>query len=227
MSIKIIGAGLPRTGTNTLKQSLEQLGHKHVYHMKELLVNPEKLHYWKTLDDTGDTDWDALYEGYDGTVDFPGYPWYKEHMKRYPDAKVILTVRDFEAWYKSVDSTVFRAGPQTPGEKIKMMGKLLTSARIRNVVKCIKWFKKVFFADNLQGKFGDKEFAKKFWEDHIAEIKASVPADKLLVYDVRDGWAPLCKFLGVPEPSEEPLPHLNKKENFMAMLPKLMKGEMV
>ena len=90
MSIKIIGAGLPRTGTNTLKQSLEQLGYKHVYHMKELLVNPDKLHLWKTLDETGDTDWDALYEGYDGTVDFPGYPWYKEHMKRYPDAKVIL-----------------------------------------------------------------------------------------------------------------------------------------
>ena len=105
MSIKIIGAGLPRTGTNTLKQSLEQLGYKHVYHMKELLVNPDKLHLWKTLDETGDTDWDALYEGYDGTVDFPGYPWYKEHMKQYPDAKVILTVRDFDAWYKSVDST--------------------------------------------------------------------------------------------------------------------------
>jgi hypothetical protein len=226
MSIKIIGAGLPRTGTNTLKQSLEQLGHKHVYHMKELLVNPEKLHYWKTLDETGDTDWDALYEGYDGTVDFPGYPWYKEHMKRYPDAKVILTVRDFEAWYKSVDSTVFRAGPQTPGEKMKMMGKLLFSARARNVIKCIKWFKKVFFAERLQGKFGDKEFAKKFWEDHIAEVKANVPADKLLVYDVREGWGPLCKFLGVEEPAE-PLPHLNKKENFKAMLPKLMKGEMV
>jgi len=147
-------------------------------------------------------------------------------MKRYPDAKVILTVRDFEAWYKSVDSTVFRAGPQTPGEKMKMMGKLLFSARARNVVKCIKWFKKVFFAERLQGKFGDKEFAKKFWEDHIAEVKANVPADKLLVYDVREGWGPLCKFLGVEEPAE-PLPHLNKKENFKAMLPKLMKGEMV
>ncbi len=226
MSIKVIGAGLPRTGTNTLKQSLEQLGLKHVYHMKELLVNPEKLHYWKTLDETGDTDWDGLYKGYDGTVDFPGYPWYKEHMKRYPDAKVILTVRDFEGWYKSVDSTVFRAGPQTPGEKIKMMGKLLTSARIRNVVKCIKWFKKTFFAERLQGKFEDKEFAQKFWNDHLADVKASVPADKLLVYDVRDGWGPLCAFLNVPEPAE-PLPHLNKKENFMAMLPKLMKGEMV
>ncbi len=226
MSIKIIGAGMPRTGTNTLKQSLEQLGYKHVYHMKELLVNPDKLHYWKTLDETGDTDWDALYEGYDGTVDFPGYPWYKEHMKRYPDAKVILTVRDFEAWYKSVDSTVFRAGPQTPGEKIKMLGKLLFNPRIRKVVKCIKWFKKCFFAERLHGKFEDKEFAQKFWEDHLAEVKATVPADKLLIYDVRDGWGPLCTFLGVPEPAE-PLPHLNKKENFMAMLPKLMKGEMV
>jgi hypothetical protein len=226
MSIKIIGAGLPRTGTNTLKDSLEQLGLKHVYHMKELLVNPDKLVYWKQLDDTGDTDWDALYDGFDGTVDFPGYPWYKEHMKRYPEAKVILTVRDFEAWYKSVDSTVFRAGPQTPGEKLKMMGKLLFSARARKVVMCIKWFKKVFFAERLQGKFGDKAFAKQFWESHIADVKASVPKDKLLVYDVRDGWAPLCKFLGVPEPSE-PLPHLNKKENFKAMLPKLMKGDMV
>ena len=194
--------------------------------MKELLVNPEKLHYWKTLDETGDTDWDALYEGYDGTVDFPGYPWYKEHMKRYPDAKVILTVRDFEDWYKSVDSTVFRAGPQTPGEKIKMIGKLLFNARARNVVKCIKWFKKCFFAERLQGKFEDKEFAQKFWENHLADVKANVPEDKLLVYDVRDGWGPLCKFLGVPEPAE-PLPHLNKKENFKAMLPKLMKGEMV
>ena len=174
MSIKIIGAGLPRTGTNTLKVSLVTLGYcNHVYHMKELLVNPERLHYWKTLDETGDTDWDALYEGYDGTVDFPGYPWYKEHMKRYPDAKVILTVRDFESWYKSVDSTVFRAGPQTPVEKIKMLSKLLLSARARNVVKVIKWFKKVFFAERLQGKFGDKEFAKKILGKSYCRGKSS------------------------------------------------------
>ncbi len=224
MSLKIIGAGLPRTGTNTLKESLEQLGLKHVYHMKELILNPERLKYWKQLHETGDTDWDALYEGYDGTVDFPGYPWYKEHMKRYPDAKVILTVRDFESWYKSVDSTVFRAGPQTPGEKIKMIGKLLFSARARKVVQVIKWFKGVFFAEKLQGKFGDKDFARQFWDNHLADVKAYVPKDKLLVYDVRDGWGPLCKFLGVPEP-KEPLPHLNKKENFKKMLPKLMKGE--
>lgn len=225
MSIKIIGAGFPRTGTTTLKRCLETLGHSKVYHMKELLVNPTMLHYWKTLDETGDTDWEGLYSDYDATVDFPGYPWYKEHMKKYPDAKVILTIRDFEGWYKSVDRTVFRAGPQTPLEKIKMIGKLLTNSRVRNVVKCIKFFKKIFFADELKGKFLDKEFAKKVWEDHIVEVKAYVPQEKLLVYDVRDGWGPICKFLDVPEPPE-PLPHLNKKENFKEMLPQLMKGNM-
>ena len=224
MSLKVIGAGFPRTGTTTLKGCLEMLGCQHVYHMKELLIKPERLHFWKTLDDTGDTDWEGLYEGFDATVDFPGYPWYKEHMKRYPDAKVILTVRDFESWYNSVSSTVLKAGPQTPGQKLKMMGKLLMSARARKVVKCIKWFKDKFFAREFEGRFEDKEFVRAKWEAYHASVKKYVPADKLLVYDVRDGWEPLCKFMGVPVP-DEPMPHLNKKENFKVMLPKLMKGE--
>ena len=89
MSIQIIGAGFPRTGTNTLRESLDKLGFKKTYHMKELLVHPENLHYWQTLKNTGTTEWEELYNGYKATVDFPCYPWYKEHMKRYPDAKVI------------------------------------------------------------------------------------------------------------------------------------------
>lgn len=225
MSIKIIGAGFPRTGTTTLKRSLETLGFKRVYHMKELLVNPHMIHYWKTLDQTGTTDWDGLYANYDATVDFPCYPWYKEHMERYPEARVILTVRDFESWYNSISSTVLKAGPQTPGEKIKMMGKLLTSSRARKVVRCIKLFKDKFFAREFEGRFEDKAYAESKWNEHLAEVKRYVPEDKLLVYDVRDGWKPLCAFLGVPEPAE-PLPHLNKKENFKEMLPKLMKGQM-
>ena len=226
MSIKIIGAGTPRTGTTTLKKCLETLGYTKTYHMKELLVNPHNLHYWKRLRETGTTDWEGLYNGYQATVDFPCYPWYKEHMERYPDAKVILTIRDFESWYKSVSSTVFTAGPQTPAEKIKMLGKLLVSSRARNVVKCIKFFKSYFFEEALQGKFADKEYVRAFWEGHIASVKEHVPEDKLLVYDVRDGWGPLCEFLGKPIPEEE-LPHLNKKENFKEMLPELMKGNMV
>ena len=84
MSIKIIGAGFPRTGTNTLKRSLEILGYEKTYHFKDLILNPENLHYWETLRDTGTTKWDEIYDGYQGSVDFPCYPWYKEHMERIP-----------------------------------------------------------------------------------------------------------------------------------------------
>lgn len=226
MSIKIIGAGFPRTGTTTLKRSLEELGYSKTYHMKELLVNPEKLPFWLELEQSRTTDWDKLYDGYQASVDFPGYPYYKEQMEKYPDAKVILTVRPFDKWYASVESTVWKAGPQNLPEKLGMMWKMLINPRVRKVVQCIKMFKRVFFAKQMQGKFTDKAFAEKLWNDHIEEVKAHVPVDKLLIYDVRDGWEPLCKFLDKPIPAE-PLPHLNKKENFKEMLPKLMKGEMV
>lgn len=226
MSIKIIGAGLPRTGTNTLKSSLEKLGYVKTYHMKELLVHPENFHYWKSLNETGTTQWDELYNGFQASVDFPAYPWYKEHMKQYPDAKVILTVRPFEKWHSSVYSTVWQAGPQTIPQKIKMLVKVLFNPRIRSVIKCIKLAKKMIFGVSFEGKFADKEVAEKLFNKHNEDVKAYVPADKLLVYDVSEGWGPLCKFLGVPEPAE-PLPHLNKKENFKGMLVELMKGNMV
>lgn len=226
MAIKIIGAGLPRTGTNTLKASLEMLGYAKTYHMKELLVHPENLHYWETLRDTGTTNWDELYDGYQATVDFPCCPWYKEHMKRYPDAKVILTIRPFEAWYTSVYSTIWKAGPQTLGEKMAMMSKLLFSPRLRTVIKCVKFAKSSIFGMLMKGAFEDKAASETLYNQYIEEVKTYVPAEKLLVFDVSEGWGPLCKFLGVPEPKEA-LPHLNKKENFKTMLVELMKGNMV
>ncbi|MEJ7684606.1 MAG: sulfotransferase family protein [Segetibacter sp.] len=225
MSIKIIGAGLPRTGTNTLKESLERLGYMKTYHMKELLVHPENLSYWLSLKETGTTKWEELYNGYQATVDFPAYPWYKEHMKQYPDAKVILTVRTFDKWYTSVYSTIWQAGPQTVMQKIAMMSKLIFNPRLRSVINCVKFAKVSIFGVTFQGKFEDKNFAEKMFNKHIEDVKAYVPAEKLLVYDVSEGWGPLCKFLNVPEPSE-PLPHLNKKENFKEMLGELMKGQM-
>lgn len=225
MSIKIIGAGLPRTGTNTLKESLEKLGFVKTYHMKELLYNPTTLHYWKTLKETGTTNWDELYNGFQATVDFPAYPWYKEHMKKYPDAKVILTVRPFEKWHASVYSTIWLAGPKNIFEKIiKIIIMLLFKPRLMKVSLCVKFAKMMIFKVHFQGKFEDKVFAEKIFNQHIADVKAYVPADKLLVYDVSEGWGPLCKFLGVPEPSE-PLPHLNKKEDFGEMLKEIMKGK--
>lgn len=226
MSIKIIGAGLPRTGTNTLKDCLEKLGYHKTYHMKELLVHPENLHYWKTLKETGTTQWDELYNGYQATVDFPCYPWYKEHMKRYPDAKVILTTRPFDKWYTSVYSTIWQAGPQTLPQKLGMMLKLITNPRLRSVIGCVKLSKAMIFGSTFEGKFQDKVEAEKLFNKHHEDVKAYVPSDKLLIFEASEGWEPLCKFLGVPVPNE-PFPHLNKKENFKEMLTHLMKGEMV
>ncbi len=226
MSIKIIGAGLPRTGTNTLKESLEKLGYMKTYHMKELLVHPDDLHYWLTLKETGTTNWDELYKGFQATVDFPAYPWYKEHMKQYPDAKVILTVRPFEKWYTSVYSTIWQAGPQNLKQKLAMLSKLLFNSRLRSVIKCVKLSKEMIFNVHFQGKFEDKVATEKIFNQHVEEVKAHVPPEKLLIYDVSEGWEPLCKFLNVPVPGE-PIPHLNKKENFKEMLGHLMKGEMV
>jgi Sulfotransferase domain len=226
MSIKIIGAGLPRTGTNTLKDCLEKLGYHKTYHMKELLVHPENLHYWKTLQETGTTNWDELYKGYQATVDFPCYPWYKEHMKQYPDAKVILTTRPFDKWYDSVYSTIWQAGPQTLPQKLAMMTKLILNPRLRSVIGCVKLAKSRIFGVTFEGKFQDKAASEKLFHKHHEDVKASVPADKLLIFEASQGWEPLCKFLGVPVPNE-PFPHLNKKENFKEMLVHLMKGEMV
>ena len=226
MSIKIIGAGLPRTGTNTLKDALEKLGFKKTYHMKELLVHPENLHYWKSLEATGTTQWDELYNGFQATVDFPCYPWYKEHMKQYPDAKVILTTRPFDKWYTSVHSTIWQAGPQTIFQKLGMMSKLLFNPRLRAVIGCVKLAKKSIFAGTFQGQFLDKVASEKLFNKHVEDVKTHVPSDKLLIFEATEGWGPLCKFLGVPVPSE-PFPHLNKKENFKEMLLELMKGNMV
>ena len=221
MPIKIVGAGFPRTGTNTLKQALEQLGYSKTYHFKEMIANPSDLQYWLTLEETGTTNWDALYDGFEASVDLPAYPWYLEHMEKYPDAKVILTVRPFDKWYDSLYSTIYQAGPQTLPQKLAMLSKLLFNPGLRKMIKCVKFAKRRIFEVELQGKFEDRAFAEKVYNDHIAKVKATVLPEKLLVYDVRDGWPPLCEFLGVPEPKEA-LPHLNKKENFKTMLAEMM-----
>ncbi len=226
MSIKIIGAGFPRTGTNTLRESLVMLGYVKTYHMKELLVHPENLHYWTTLKETGTTNWDELYNGYQATVDFPCYPWYKEHMKRYPDAKVILTIRPFEKWYDSFYSTIWQAQNPTESQKAEMGQKLQSDPRLQKVMKVMQFAKDTMTEEHFQGMFLDKDFIKKIFDKHHEEVKAYVPADKLLVFDVAEGWEPLCKFLGKPEPVE-PLPHTNKKEDFKEMLSELMKGQLV
>ena len=223
--LKVIGAGFPRTGTTTLKKCLEILGYDKCYHMKELFVKPERLKYWLELDRTGQTDWDTLFKGYQACVDVPGYPYYKKLMERYPDAKVILTHRPFDQWYESASTTVRKAGPQTILEKLGMLWQMLFDGNLRKRVKAIQFFEGIFWDKQFQGQFNDKTAAQKVFHQHIEEVQSYVPEDRLLVYDVSQGWEPLCQFLGKEIP-EQPFPHLNKKENFKEMLGHLIKGEM-
>ena len=226
MSIKIIGAGFPRTGTNTLRECLEKLGYVKTYHMKNLLTKPENLHYWTTLQATGTTDWEGLYEGYQATVDFPCYPWYKEHMKQYPEAKVILSTRPFEKWYASFYSTIWQTQNPPEAERLAMGERIAADPRLQTVMKVMKFSKQAMNEDHFQGKFSDKEFMEKVFNDHNEEVKNYVPADKLLVFDATEGWEPLCKFLGVEVPNE-PLPHTNKREDFAEMVKELFSGNLV
>ena len=226
MSIKIIGAGFPRTGTNTLRESLELLGYSKTYHMKQLLVHPENLHYWTTLKATGTTNWEALYDGYEATVDFPCYPWYKQHMKQYPDAKVILSIRPFEKWYESFYSTIWKAQNPPESERKTMGEKIAANPRLQSVMQVMGFAKQTINEEHFQGKFLDKEFMEDIFNKHNEEVKNYVPANKLLVYDVCEGWEPLCEFLGVSVP-DELLPHTNKKEDFAAMVGELMQGNLV
>lgn len=222
MSIQIIGAGFPRTGTTTLKSALQTLGYNDTYHFKDLIANPHTLKYWQELETTGNTNFDALFDGYKATVDFPGYPYYKIIMERYPDAKVILSKRDFEKWYESVSKTIWKAGPQTVFAKIMMLLKMIFNKNLRNTFKCIKFMRKTFLVKQFDGQFESKSKAKEVFNNHIEDVIAYVPKEKLLVFEPSQGWEPLCAFLNLPIPKDD-FPHLNKKEHFHEMVKGMIK----
>ena len=139
---------------------------------------------------------------------------------------MILTVRPFEKWHESVYSTIWLAQNPTDEERVQMAQRIKEDPRLQSVMKVMQFAKEVLFEDHFRGKFLDKVAMEKIFDEHHAEVKASVPAEKLLVYDVAEGWGPLCRFLDKPEPAA-PLPHTNKREDFKAMLAELMRGELV
>ena len=217
MAIQIIGAGFPRTGTTTLKQALQILGYNDTYHFKDLIADSKKLRHWQELEDHGKTDFNRLFEGFKATVDFPGYPYYKILMAQYPEAKVILTTRDVDKWYESTSKTIRKSGPQTLIAKITLLSKMIFNSNLRNTFKCIRFMKKTYLSNQFNGKFDSETHAKSVFFEHLENVKSYVSKDKLLVFDVSDGWKPLCAFLNLPIPKED-FPHLNKKENFHAMV---------
>ncbi len=212
MSIQVIGAGYGRTGTKSLQLALEQLGLNKCYHMEVLLRNPAGVKHWQNAYKETDVDWDDLFEGYQAIVDFPGSMYYKQLTEHYPDAKVILSVRDAESWYKSVASTIFAFDPG-PAIKLRMLLSMPFSSTARNLFKVITLNEKSIWQKHFEGKFKDKDYAIGNYNAHIEEVKRNIPADKLLIFEAKDGWEPLCQFLGKDVP-DTPYPRSNKKDDF-------------
>lgn len=193
--LKLINAGLGRTGTTSLKAALDCLGYGPGYHMFDVVSSEERLGQWeKIVCDAESPDWEAVFDGYTSAVDGPCAIYYQQIMAAFPQAKVILTVRDAGRWYQSTYDTLYQFavnGARSGGQP-----------RLFRVVDTMIW------SGLFDGRFADREYAIEVFRRHNQEVVDHVDPGNLLVYDVRQGWEPLCSFLDVDVPGEI-FPHLN------------------
>jgi hypothetical protein len=205
MPLKVIGAGLGRTGTLSLKAALEELGFGKCYHMVEVLANPKQSAAWTGAANGERTDWEALFKGYQSTVDWPACNFYQELARRYPEAKVILSVRDPDRWYESARQTIYFVREAFPRWTALVLPRMRVLRRMLD---------RLIWDGMFHGRFEDRPYAISVFNRHNEEVRRVVPSDRLLVYDIKDGWQPLCLFLGVPVPDGKPFPHLNDAAEF-------------
>lgn len=222
MALKIIGAGFGRTGTSSLKVALEILGFTKCYHMVEMLAYPEHTAFWEAASRGEAVNWDALFEDYQATVDFPWAICYKELFAHYPDAKVILTVRDPARWYESAQATIRKASPRGWRQWLLLYLMAPFSPRIRRFIPMIRTIRRLLWKEFFEGRFDDRDYAITRFLEHKAAVQELIPPEQLLVYEVKQGWEPLCNFLGVPVPQDQPFPHANTRSTFKQRSQRLM-----
>jgi hypothetical protein len=199
--LRVVGAGVGRTGTHSLKNALEILLGGTCHHMIEvIMVRPEQIPTWISAIDGEQIDWNALMEPYTAQVDWPGASFWPELAAANPDALVLLSTRDPESWYTSCTNTIF-AGMRPMAEG----GDEWMTALIR------------LLGERFSDQFEDKDAMIEAFEKHNAAVRAGVPKERLLEWTAADGWEPICERLGLPVPAE-PFPKVNTTEDFRAML---------
>jgi hypothetical protein len=194
--LEAIGVGYGRTGTLSLKAALEQLGFGHCYHAVEFMRHPEHQARWESAFQDN-PQWEEVLEGYKATVDFPGTAFRRELVDTYAEARVVLTVRDPKEWYVSMRETFLAAAGPDGQLPIPGAGSLGEGE---------DW-------SQMMAKLQDEDTAIADFEQHIEDVLSYVPGHRLLIYEIRQGWKPLCDFLGVQIP-DEPFPRLNDSEVF-------------
>lgn len=201
MALQIIGAGLPRTGTATLKLAFEQLGFGPCYHMTEAFRHPAHWPLWTAAFEHGATPWDPIFEGFRSCTDAPACGKYRELAAHYPAAKVVLTLRDAGRWFESTQSTIL--SPQL-------------AQAFNGAPPELQAFMRAHGWNAADPTTHDRAAMIARFDAHNAAVRAAIPAAQLLVYEVADGWEPLCRFLGVPVP-ERPFPHVNSTDDFQRL----------
>lgn len=204
MTISVISAGFGRTGTMSLKQALEQIGHGPCHHMIEVIENTAaQVPLWNDAL-AGKPDFETIFAGYKSAVDWPTAAFWKELADAYPDARVILSTRSAESWYNSISDTILAT----------------VWAPDKWPAPAVEWFRMVTkVLERSLGDARDKDALIAAFNAHEAAVKAAIPAGRLLVHSARDGWEPLCAFLGVPVP-DTPYPRTNSKEEFFQHMKK-------
>ena len=196
--MKVIGAGFPRTGTMSMQAALETLGY-HCYHMKEVPKERGHLDMWHDfVTDQAPMDWQTLFRNFEATVDAPACFYYKELMQEFPEAKVVLTLREPDRWYASfvtLNNTMNSFRPVG-----WLIPKLAKMARFGDALLG-QWFFKGYL---------DRADCIRVFNEHNEAVQQYIPADRLLVFRVTEGWEPLCEFLGCDVPDGIPFPHLNE-----------------
>ncbi len=200
MTLRLVGAGLGRTGTHSLKLALERLTGLPCYHMTEVFGKPDVVETWRAALHGEAPDWHAFLAGYGATVDWPACAFWRELADAFPQAPVLLsTRRSAEEWWGSVSRTVFATMqvPPDPNDADHVRQRRMSRAML----------------DVFEPRWHDRDAALAAYERHNARVRASVPAERLVEWRPGDGWEPLCAALDVPVP-EEPFPHTNTAEEF-------------
>jgi hypothetical protein len=204
--LQVVGAGFGRTGTHSLALALETLGFAPCYTLPHVNRNPGHPDVWNDAIDGKAVDWTSLYQAYRSAVEWPSVSFLPQLLKHFPQARVVLTLRDAESWYESAAATIFPALEATARHPDP-------DTRARSSMQ-----RRLILEQLFGGNYWKKAHAIRVYESHQEQVARLVPENRLLRYHVREGWGPLCAFLQVPPP-EEPFPRLNERADFLATAP--------
>ena len=196
--LRVVGAGVGRTGTNSLKLALERLLGGPCHHMHEILADPSQIPAWTDAIEGRPVDWSAVLAGYRAIVDWPGASFWRELVAVNPDALVLLSVRDPEGWYRSASNTIFQMLDHAPPPFSAWMQSMRS-----------------LLAERFSDRIDDEAAMIDAFVRHNDEVRREVPASRLLEWTPSDGWAPICERLGLAVP-DEPFPATNSTDEFRA-----------